>query len=106
MRMMQHIDSLLVASYGRVIVDEFQDCDVVQHSIVSRPTELLPVAVLGDPLQQIFTFNEAMPTWEDVQKKFQTPRAYGTSAMAACRHRPPRLLVARTSRRDTPAKKC
>ena len=73
MRMMQHIDSLLVANYGRVIVDEYQDCDVVQHSIVSRLTELLPVAALGDPLQQIFTFNEAMPTWEDVQKTFQTP---------------------------------
>ena len=69
----QHIDSLLVANYGRVIVDEYQDCDVVQHSIVSRLTELLPVAALGDPLQQIFTFNEAMPTWEDVQKTFQTP---------------------------------
>lgn len=67
----QHIDSLLVANYGRVIVDEYQDCDVVQHSIVSRLVELLPVAVLGDPLQQIFTFNEEMPTWKNVQKQFQ-----------------------------------
>lgn len=67
----QHIDSLIVANYGRVIVDEYQDCDVVQHSIVSRLTALLPVAVLGDPLQQIFTFNEAMPCWHEVQKQFQ-----------------------------------
>lgn len=67
-----HIDSLLIANYGRVIVDEYQDCDVVQHGIVSHLAELLPVAVLGDPLQQIFTFNEAMPAWEDVQKQFQT----------------------------------
>lgn len=69
----QHIDSVLVANFARVIVDEYQDCDVVQHQIVSQLARLIPVSVLGDPLQQIFSFNGVtLPLWPDVRKNFET----------------------------------
>ena len=44
------------ASYGLVIVDEYQDCIIEQHDLVLALHASLPVCVLGDPLQNIFNF--------------------------------------------------
>lgn len=51
------LDDVLSATYSRVIVDEYQDCNEVQHRIVRRLATVLPTVVLGDPLQAIFGFN-------------------------------------------------
>ena len=50
------IDDALHHSYGRVFVDEYQDCGPDQHAIVCRLAGLLPTFVFGDPLQAIFDF--------------------------------------------------
>nr|WP_246699460.1 MULTISPECIES: UvrD-helicase domain-containing protein [unclassified Rhizobium] len=60
----KHINDVLEASYGRVIVDEYQDCGLEQHGMVCHLASVLPTVVLGDPMQEIFSFNGAHPDWE------------------------------------------
>lgn len=52
------IQAVLQASYGLVIVDEYQDCVIEQHALVVAIGESLPVCVFGDSLQNIFTFGD------------------------------------------------
>ncbi len=52
----RNVRLILTASYDGLYVDEYQDCTVDQHVLVSRLAELLPTRVLGDPLQGIFSF--------------------------------------------------
>nr|WP_313225993.1 UvrD-helicase domain-containing protein [Stenotrophomonas pavanii] len=67
-----HIAQPIAATYARLLVDEYQDCSTVQHSIVSALASLLPTCVLGDPLQAIFGFGgNRLVHWErDVQSSF------------------------------------
>jgi DNA helicase-2/ATP-dependent DNA helicase PcrA len=67
-----HVNDVLVATYSRIIVDEYQDCSVPQHFIVGYASTVLPTCVLGDPLQTIFDFKGvAMPDWDkDVRAHF------------------------------------
>lgn len=51
-----HVNEVLKASYAHLIVDEYQDCSVPQHSIVYFLSLILPTCVLGDPMQAIFGF--------------------------------------------------
>lgn len=60
----QHINDILLATFERLIVDEYQDCDMLQHAIVAFTSRVLPTVVLGDPMQAIFTFGGTMPDWE------------------------------------------
>jgi hypothetical protein len=59
-----HINDVLGASFSRLIVDEYQDCNLVQHALVWFAAQTLPTAVLGDHMQAIFTFGGQMPDWE------------------------------------------
>lgn len=61
----RHINDIVAASYSRLIVDEYQDCSLVQHSIIDWLAEVLPTSVLGDPLQAIFGFREATVHWNN-----------------------------------------
>lgn len=66
-----HIDTLLRANFARVLVDEYQDCDALQHRMICALAGLLPTCILGDPLQRIFNFKGAvLPAWEEVQRIF------------------------------------
>lgn len=68
----QHIDTVIRANFSRALVDEYQDCDVMQHQIVCHLARLLPACVLGDPLQRIFRFKGAvLPSWNAVQHTFK-----------------------------------
>lgn len=59
------IDNILAASYGQVVVDEYQDCSTEQHEMVSSLAGILQVCILGDPLQAIFGFRgTSVPDWE------------------------------------------
>jgi hypothetical protein len=51
-----NIDRELRATYGRLLVDEYQDCSVSQHAIVSGIANAIPAVVFGDPMQAIFGF--------------------------------------------------
>ena len=66
----RHLDSVLACTYARLIVDEYQDCSVPQHGLVCEAARVLPTCVLGDPLQAIFGFNEALAGWDEVCATF------------------------------------
>lgn len=66
-----HLSPALRASYARVVVDEYQDCDLVQHSIIDTLADDLPTVVLGDPMQAIFGFAGPLVNWrKDVAARF------------------------------------
>ena len=59
-----NIHSELRATYSRLLVDEYQDCSVSQHSIVSGISTAIPTVVFGDPMQAVFGFgNDPLPNW-------------------------------------------
>lgn len=55
---------VLQATYGGVIVDEYQDCIYAQHEIFVNINRFLPVVVLGDPMQGIFSFAGKLVDWK------------------------------------------
>lgn len=50
------ISDIIFASYSRLLVDEYQDCDLSQHLMVEALSNMLPTVVFGDPMQCIFNF--------------------------------------------------
>lgn len=75
----RHVSEPLRATYARLIVDEYQDCSMVQHAIVDALAAELPAAVLGDPLQAIFGFagNQLVHWQAHVEPRFPTVGALG-----------------------------
>lgn len=63
-------EQVLRASYDGVYVDEYQDCTGTQHALVSNLAEILPVRVVGDPLQGIFDFVGDPLDWELVRARY------------------------------------
>ena len=55
--MAKPIQSVLRAKYEHVIVDEYQDCDTIQHTLINRLGDVVKVHILGDAMQSIFGFN-------------------------------------------------
>lgn len=51
------IRRMLLVSYGVVVVDEYQDCQLHQHELVLALSESLPTIVLGDRMQGLFWFS-------------------------------------------------
>lgn len=51
-----HVSETLAATYAHLLVDEYQDCNLVQHALVTALAAVLPTCVLGDPMQAIFGF--------------------------------------------------
>ena len=68
----QALDVALRSTYGRVLVDEYQDCGPDQHAIVCKLSNLMPTFVFGDPLQAVFNFRLApVISWDqDVDPVF------------------------------------
>lgn len=67
-----HITQSLRATYARLLVDEYQDCNIPQHTIITWAAQVLPTCVLGDPMQAIFGFGgNALVNWQaDVETHF------------------------------------
>lgn len=65
------VHEVIRASYSRLLIDEYQDCNITQHKIISSLSEALPTVIFGDPMQCIFNFSGPMPSWEmDVLQQF------------------------------------
>lgn len=75
-----HLSDPLRATYARLIVDEYQDCNLVQHAIVDELATVLPTSVLGDPMQAIFGFagNQLVQWHGHVEARFPAIGALGT----------------------------
>ncbi|WP_158900059.1 UvrD-helicase domain-containing protein [Burkholderia sp. L27(2015)] len=67
-----HVNDALRATYSRLFVDEYQDCNLSQHVIVDWAAVVLPTCVLGDPMQAIFGFaGNRLVDWQaNVQTQF------------------------------------
>ncbi|MCK9160733.1 MAG: UvrD-helicase domain-containing protein [Prevotella sp.] len=66
----ENIKRIINISYQGVFVDEYQDCDIEQHSIIMLLSELIPVHIFGDPLQGIFDFNGTKVDFETDLSQF------------------------------------
>lgn len=56
---------VLQSSYSGIIVDEYQDCLQVHHELFQEMSRYLPIRVLGDPLQGIFSFGrQQLVNWD------------------------------------------
>lgn len=65
------LNKILKASYSRLYVDEYQDCNIDQHKLILSLSNQLPTVVFGDPMQCIFDFSGAMPDWVlEVEQQF------------------------------------
>ena len=60
-----NVNDILQASYSRLLVDEYQDCDVNQHNLITSLSNILPTVIFGDPMQCIFNFAGPMPDWNN-----------------------------------------
>lgn len=67
-----HINAPLRATYARLLVDEYQDCNAAQHRLIAWAAQTLPTCVLGDPMQAIFGFGgNRLVNWQvDVEAQF------------------------------------
>lgn len=60
-----NLSTIIKSSYSRLLVDEYQDCNVQQHTLICSLSEILPTIVFGDPMQCIFNFKgQIMPSWD------------------------------------------
>lgn len=55
------VSRMLSISYAHVFIDEYQDCVTAQHILAVALAQVLPITVLGDPLQSLFHFGKNRP---------------------------------------------
>lgn len=59
------IREVVSASYDRILVDEYQDCNALQHALATELSTIVPTLIFGDPMQGIFEFAGATLNWPD-----------------------------------------
>lgn len=65
------IRQVIAASYDRILIDEYQDCNGLQHQLAAELSSITPTLVFGDPMQGIFEFAGATLDWErDIHPAF------------------------------------
>lgn len=52
------VQSVIKSSFSGIFVDEYQDCTIDQHNMIMGLAKNLPLHLLGDPLQGIFSFED------------------------------------------------
>lgn len=74
-----HVLDVVRLTYNALFVDEYQDCEAVQHAIIMKLGQVLPVHVLGDELQGIFGFvGKLVDFGQDLQgfKRFELEKPW------------------------------
>jgi len=66
------IQTILINTYERVIVDEYQDCTKQMHRMILKISKELSLVALGDPLQGTFNFNDDLVNFEEDLRGFNT----------------------------------
>jgi DNA helicase-2/ATP-dependent DNA helicase PcrA len=61
------IQNILQRTYSGIFVDEYQDCSLKQHQIITNLSKNIPLRMLGDHLQGIFDFNDTPITLEELE---------------------------------------
>jgi AAA domain/UvrD-like helicase C-terminal domain len=60
----QAVRDVVVASYDKILIDEYQDCNLLQHALAVALSEIVPTLIFGDPMQGIFEFAGATLNWD------------------------------------------
>ena len=55
----KHIIKIIKTTYSFMLVDEYQDCSLIQHSIIKKISNIIDFKIFGDPLQSIYDFKES-----------------------------------------------
>lgn len=58
------VRQVVEASYDRILIDEYQDCNGPQHDLAAALSGIAPTLVFGDPMQGIFEFAGATLSWQ------------------------------------------
>ncbi len=58
-------------SYKGLFVDEYQDCTKLQHQMLMVLSDILPIHIMGDPMQGIFDFKDPIVDFEEDLKDFK-----------------------------------
>jgi hypothetical protein len=58
------VRDVVAASYDKILIDEYQDCHLLQHELAVSLSEIVPTLIFGDPMQGIFEFAGATLSWE------------------------------------------
>tara|TARA_R110002124_G_scaffold286483_1_gene467556 strand:- start:103 stop:1506 length:1404 start_codon:yes stop_codon:yes gene_type:complete len=66
----RHLDDVIKANFGHLLVDEYQDCQPEQHALVVALSRVVPTCVLGDPLQAVFGWLGTVNWLTDVEASF------------------------------------
>jgi hypothetical protein len=72
------IKRVMKCSYDGLFVDEYQDCSINQHRLIILLAEVLPTRVLGDDMQGIFGFKDALVDFENDLEDFQHRKTLST----------------------------
>jgi hypothetical protein len=57
------IRAVVASSYDRILIDEYQDCQGLQHELAIALSSVVPTLIFGDPMQGIFEFAGATLSW-------------------------------------------
>jgi len=57
------VRDVVLSSYDRILIDEYQDCNAGQHALAVALSSIVPTVIFGDPMQGIFEFAGANLTW-------------------------------------------
>lgn len=68
-----HLKDVLPATYSNLLVDEYQDCNLQQHAMISALSEVIPTCVLGDHMQAIFDLDDNNLVDWDIHVRQQFP---------------------------------
>lgn len=73
------IRQVIAASYDRILIDEYQDCNGKQHELAVALSSIVPTLIFGDPMQGIFEFGGATLDWDgDIHPAFPLAGTLGT----------------------------
>lgn len=64
-----HIKNIIKNTYELMLVDEYQDCNLIQHSIIRKVSKLINYKIYGDPLQAIYNFEKTNIKFEHIINK-------------------------------------
>lgn len=59
------VNEVIKSSYDRILIDEYQDCSLLQHELAISLSGVVPTIIFGDSMQGIFEFAGATLSWKD-----------------------------------------
>lgn len=65
----KHVKEIIQNTYSYIFVDEYQDCNILQHQMIKKICEILDYKIYGDPLQSLFNFDGDAISFKEIINK-------------------------------------